>query len=66
MACVGETYAPGDTRRGERCAHYGTNLCLTGATAAVAACPQVTQAETYPSRPVRILVAFPRYDECAF
>src|SRR3954467_13765367 len=33
-------------------------LCLTGATAAVAACPQVTQAETYPSRPVRILVGY--------
>jgi tripartite-type tricarboxylate transporter receptor subunit TctC len=33
-------------------------LCLTGATAAVAACPQVTQAETYPSRPVRVLVGY--------
>jgi tripartite-type tricarboxylate transporter receptor subunit TctC len=33
-------------------------LCLTGATAAVAAWPQVTQAETYPSRPVRILVGY--------
>src|SRR5262249_2609290 len=33
-------------------------LCLTGATAGVAACPQVTQAETYPSRPVRILVGY--------
>src|SRR4029077_13957817 len=33
-------------------------LCLTGATAAVAACPQVTQAEIYPSRPVRILVGY--------
>jgi tripartite-type tricarboxylate transporter receptor subunit TctC len=33
-------------------------LCLTGATAALAACPQVTHAETYPSRPVRILVGY--------
>ena len=30
-------------------------LCLTGATAAVAACPQVARGEPYPSRPVRIL-----------
>jgi hypothetical protein len=33
-------------------------LCLTGATAAVAACPQMVRAEAYPSRPVRILVGY--------
>jgi len=33
-------------------------LCLTGATAVVAACLQVARAETYPSHPVRILVGY--------
>src|SRR5207344_2763526 len=33
-------------------------LCLAGATAVVAACPQIARAETYPSRPVRILVGY--------
>jgi hypothetical protein len=33
-------------------------LCLTGATAAVAACPQVARADTYPLRPVHILVGY--------
>ena len=33
-------------------------LCLAGATAVVAACPQIARAETYPMRPVRILVGY--------
>jgi tripartite-type tricarboxylate transporter receptor subunit TctC len=33
-------------------------LCVTGATAVVLACPQVAHAETYPSRPVHILVGY--------
>jgi tripartite-type tricarboxylate transporter receptor subunit TctC len=33
-------------------------LCLMGATAAVTACPRVARAETYPLRPVHILVGY--------
>src|SRR6516225_9588125 len=33
-------------------------LCFTGATLAIAACPQRTHADSYPSRPVRIVVGY--------
>jgi hypothetical protein len=46
------------TQRGRHVIHRRKLLRLTGATAAVTVWPQAAWAETYPSRPVRILVGY--------